>query len=132
MNKFAIAAVVTTGVALSGGGAFTASNTLPTTSVAGYGAAAVTGATVSTIKYNVGADPSKLSNVVFTSTTDVTGKTATMTLRKAGVQVGSSYSCTLGTWTPTALDAVTGTMSITCASTEDVAAFDQVGLTVVQ
>ncbi|TAL14439.1 MAG: hypothetical protein EPN99_14290 [Frankiales bacterium] len=133
MRKRTLGVVLLAGLAMSGAGAFTAANDLPTTTTAGYGAAAVTGATVTDIAYNVGADPSKLTNVVFTSTTDVTGKTATMTLRNAGVQVGSSYSCTLGLWTPDNIlvPLGPGSMAITCASTEDIADFDQVGLTVV-
>lgn len=133
MRKRTLGVVLLAGLAMSGAGAFTAANDLPTTTTAGYGAAAVTGATVTNIAYNVGSDPSKLTDVVFTSTTNVTGKTATMTLRNGGVQVGDSYTCALGTWV---LDALTvdpddGEMSITCASTEDIADFDQVGLTVV-
>ena len=134
MRKRTLGVVLLAGLAMSGAGAFTAANTLPTTTTAGYGAAAVTGATVTDIAYNVGADPSQLANVVFTSTTDVTGSTATMTLRNGGTQVGSSYACTLGTWTlnlATPLDLTDGTILITCNSTEDIAAFDQVGLTVV-
>ena len=123
MQKRTLGVVLLTGLAMSGAGAFTASNTLPATTTAGYGAAAVTGATVTDVAYNVGADPSKLTSVVFTSTTDVTGKSATMTLRNGGTQVGSSYSCSLGVYLITQL--------VTCNTTEDIADFDQVGLTVV-
>jgi DnaJ-class molecular chaperone len=44
-----VAVVVLIGAIAAGGAAFTASNTLPTTDVAGYGSVTVTGATVSSI-----------------------------------------------------------------------------------
>jgi hypothetical protein len=132
MRKRTLGAVLLAGLAVSGTGAFTASNTLPATTVAGYGAAAVTGATVTTIQYTPSAtDSSKLSQVVFNSSTDVTGKTATMTLRSSGAQVGSPYTCTLGAYALT-------TMAITCstgasdAARATFASFDSVALTVVQ
>jgi hypothetical protein len=132
MRKRTLGAVLLAGLAVSGAGAFTASNTLPATSTSGYGAAAVTGATVTTIAYTPSTtDSSKLSQVVFTSTTDVTGKTATMTLRNLGSQVSGPYSCTLGTY-------LAGSMTITCstgatdAARAAIASFDSVALTVVQ
>lgn len=132
MRKRTLGAVLLAGLAASGAGAFTASNSLPATTTAGYGAAAVTGATVSTIQYTPSAtDSSKLSQVVFTSTTDVTGKTATMTLRSGGAQVGSPYACTLGTYTVTSMT-ITCSTGATDAARATFASFDQVALTVVQ
>lgn len=134
MRKRTLGVVLLAGLAISGGGAFTAANPMNQTSnVAGYGSATATGATVTDIAYNLGNDSSKLSSVVFTTSTDVTGKTATLTLRNAGAQVGSSYTCELGTWTldaSTLTDTTDGSMTITCNTTEDVADFNETGLTV--
>jgi hypothetical protein len=47
-----VAVVVLIGAIAAGGAAFTASNTLPSTDVAGYGSVTVTGATVSSIHNN--------------------------------------------------------------------------------
>jgi hypothetical protein len=127
-QKKKIGALVVAGVAAVGfglGGAFTASNTLPTGQIDGYGESVATGATVTAIKTNVLAtDASKVTSVEFTTTTDVTGKTSTMTLKQGSTVVGTPYTCT-----------VTGTASpwtITCATTDNplLNSYDTTGLTV--
>ncbi|HEY2316700.1 MAG TPA: hypothetical protein VGH67_00250 [Solirubrobacteraceae bacterium] len=52
ISRRMVAVVVLIGAIAAGGAAFTASNTLPTTDVAGYGSVTVTGATVSSIHNN--------------------------------------------------------------------------------
>jgi hypothetical protein len=108
------------------GSAFTAANTVPA-SVAGYGQGQVTGATISDVDYVAdGSDNTNLASVVFNSSTDVTGKTATLTLKSDATTVVGTYACSLGAY-------AAGTMDITCA-TGDTPAFDSftyVGLTVV-
>jgi hypothetical protein len=108
------------------GSAFTAANTVPNT-VAGYGQGQVTGATITDIDYTpYASDNTDLATVVFNSSTDVTGKTATLTL-KSGTTVVNTYTCTLGAY-------AAGTMDITCSTAADhpdFDAFDFVGLTVV-
>jgi hypothetical protein len=52
-TKKIIAAVAVIGALAAGGAAFTASNTLPGTDVAGYGSVTVSGATVSSIHNNL-------------------------------------------------------------------------------
>ena len=121
-----VAAAGFAGLVAVGGEAFTSSNTVPD-SVAGYGQGTVSGATITNIAYSsLGTDASKLASVVFTSSTDVTGRTATMTLRLGNAVVGSPYSCALGSYSTT--------MTITCATADnpDYTAFDTTGLTVVQ
>lgn len=122
-----VLAGVAVATAAAAGTAFTAANTLPTTTTAGYGTAAVTGAAVSNIAYATAADPANLARVTFTSTTDVTGRTATLTLRSGTTIVGSPYSCVLGAYSGTS-------MSITCDTTDNpaITSFNTVGLTVVQ
>jgi hypothetical protein len=110
------------------GSAFTAANSVPDT-VAGYGQGQVTGATVTDIDYTpYASDNTDLATVVFQSSTDVTGKTATLTLKDGTTPVGSSpYSCTLGAY-------AAGEMLITCdtsADHPDFESFDFVGLTIV-
>jgi|tagenome__1003787_1003787.scaffolds.fasta_scaffold19972812_1 hypothetical protein len=107
------------------GSAFTASNTVGPSS-AGYGEGSVSGMTVSDIDYvPVTADATKLDSVVFTTTQDITGKQAKMTLKKASSQVGSPIACVVDSTFSTQ-------MAVTCDISPDVlfTAFDTVGLTV--
>lgn len=126
MQKKIIAAAATFSVlGLAAGGAFTASNTMPAGSVQGYGQTVYTGATVTSTTVNtLSTDASKLASVVFSTTTDVTGKTNQMTLKNGSAVVGSPYSCT-----------VSGSVSpwtITCATADNplLSAYDTIGLTV--
>jgi hypothetical protein len=124
-----IAAAVVTG------SAFTASNDVSGVhhNVAGYGEVTATGATVTDISYVPQAsDNTYLHEVVFTTSTDVSGQTATLTLKSGTtpLTVGASsakfVTCTNGTFA--------STMTITCdvaADTVEFTAFDTVGLTVV-
>lgn len=132
MRKRTLGAVLLAGLAVSGAGAFTASNTMSNTSnVAGYGTSTATGATVTNITYTtVSTDATKLASVVFTTSTNITGMTAKMTLTQASGVLGSSpYACSLGTW-----NAVTSSMTVTCATADSpsVSALTSTGLTVTQ
>jgi hypothetical protein len=121
-------AVAAAGVATS---AFTAGNTVPA-SVAGFGEGAVTGATFTDIHYVANAaDGTVVDAVELTSTTNLTGKTVTMTLKTTGgtVVVGTPYSCAV----KTAWDSTDIVMTCdTTGSTLNFADFDSVGVTVVQ
>src|ERR1700710_2824690 len=113
--------------------AFTASNTVPP-SVAGYGQAAVTGATATNVHYVADTDDAGLlASVEFTLSTNVTtAATRTMVLR-TGVDagdttgatvVGSPYTCAVKTaW-------AAGSMVLNCdtADKPSFEAFDGVGL----
>ena len=124
-TKKILGAVAVAGLVAAGASAFTASNTLPVGSVSGYGQTVSTGATITTVTDTlVTTDHSKLASVAFTSSTDVTGKTVSMTLKSGATVVGSPYSCTLG--------AFATTMTITCATADNplLNAFDTTGLTV--
>ena len=120
-------AVAAAGVATS---AFTAANTVPA-SVAGYGQGTVTGAVVTDIHYVTNAaDGTVVDSVEFTSTTDLTGKDVTLTLKTTGgtVVVGTPYTCAV----KTAWDATIIVMECdTTATTRNFADFDSVGITVV-
>jgi hypothetical protein len=108
--------------------AFTAGNTVPP-SVAGFGEGAVSGATFTNLHYvSNAADGTVVDAVELTSSTDLTGKTVTMTLKNGGTVVGTPYSCGVKT-------AFTTTIVMTCDTTGTVrkfADFDSVGVTVVQ
>lgn len=124
-SKF-FGALVVAGLVATGGAAFTASNTLPAVGVSGYGQTVATGATITAVNYTLlSTDNSKLASVVFTSSTDVTSKTASMTLKNGATVVGSPYTCTLGTFATT--------MTITCSTANNplMNAFDTTGLTVI-
>lgn len=119
------AAVVAAAVSTS---AFTAGNDLDD-SQAGYGESTVTGATVTDIEYTPWAtDNARLGQVVFTTSTNVTGLTATMLLRNgSNTIVGTNpYSCLIA--------GTVGSQTITCATGDhpELDDFVTVGLTVVQ
>lgn len=99
MRKRTLGVVLVAGLAMSGGGAFTASNTMTavnggTTNVAGYGAATVTGATVLSIDYvQDTANASLMDQVKFVADGDIVGKNGSVTLWSGTTNVGN-YTCT--------------------------------------
>jgi hypothetical protein len=110
--------------------AFTASNTLPQSgNVLGSSQVTVTGANVTDINYvPLAADTTKLDKIEFTSTTNVTTQTVTMSL-KDSTNPTVVVPCTKGEFT----GAVgSETMLITCTATTNpaISSFDTVGLTV--
>jgi hypothetical protein len=115
-------AVAAAGVATS---AFTASNTVPD-SVAGYDAAAVSGATITKIQYVLdGADKSLIDSIDFEATENVFGKTAILQLKQGATAVGSPITCTVS--------AFTTVTPISCPTPDQaIADFNSIGLTVVQ
>jgi hypothetical protein len=120
----AVAAAAAATSAFTAGNDFTAVDPL----VAGYGEVAVTGATVTDVTYTLlSSDKSKLDEVVFTTTTDVSDASLTATLViKNGSTVVATSTCAKGTY---------GTdMTLTCDATGSplVSAFDAIGLTVSQ
>lgn len=126
MNKKILVTVgAVAALGFAAGGAFTASNTMPASTIQGYGQVQDTGAAVTAVSTNtLSTDASKVASVVFTTTTNVTGKTATMTLKNGATVVGSPYTCTLGTYSTT--------MTITCATGDNpsLSAYDTTGLSV--
>jgi hypothetical protein len=121
LAALAVAAVV------ASGSAFTASNTfLDASQVAGYGEQSSTGALVVSVSYTPWTtDRSRLESVSFVSTTDLDGKSASLTL-KDGATTVASYPCQ----NPTPY--ASGLTTVVCAVTghdlfED---FDKTGLTV--
>ena len=127
MSRVLLAGVAVAGAAVTTS-AFTASNTVPA-SVAGFGEAAVTGATVTDIHYVADtADGTIVDAIEFTSTTNLTGKTSTLTLKDGGVVVGTPYACTIKTaWDSTDIEMTCDTSG----STRNFEDFDSVGITVV-
>ena len=127
MSRVLLAGVAVAAAAVTTS-AFTASNTVPDT-VAGFGEGAVTGAVVTDIHYVADtADGTLVDAIEFTSTTDLTGKTSTMTLKDGGVVVGTPYACTVKTaWNATVI-VMTCDTSGSARAFED---FDSVGITVV-
>ena len=121
-----LAGLGVTAVAVTGS-AFTASNTFTnTTNIAGYGQMTATGATVTNVAYTLASDTSKISQVTFTTTTDISGKTARLQLRQ-GSTIVSTHTCDTS-------GAFTGSMTVPCAITTpaDLTSFDTTGFTVVQ
>ncbi len=124
-SHLALAGLGLTAAAVTGS-AFTAANVVPA-SVAGYGQGAVTGATVTDVDYTpYASDNTDLATVTFNSSTNVTGKTASLTLKQNAVVVGTFTCDTTGAY-------AAGTMDIVCdasATHPDFDTFNFVGLTV--
>jgi hypothetical protein len=140
MRKRTLGVVLLAGLAMSGAGAFTASNAGVSTNGAqalGYGEAVVTGAVVTDVAYNVNTtDASRLTSVVFTSSDNLTGKSAKLALR-LGAAADTQSTCTI-TYTASATG-ILGTLgiadgedysTITCPTTAKIESFDTVGLLV--
>jgi hypothetical protein len=121
----AVAAAAAGTTAFTGGNTFAAS--VPT--VAGYGELAATGATVTNVHYNDSTTPGVVDSVVFTTSTDVTNNTASLTVKNkvAGTET------VVRTYTGCLVAGTVGGQTITCDTTSPVlnyADFDLVALTV--
>jgi hypothetical protein len=125
--------------------AFTAGNDFDsvTSNVAGYGQLEVTGATVTDIHYVVNTDDGTIVDAVeFTTTTDVTNATSTLTLKSGvtgsdpgGLVVGQPYACAVkagSAWDNTSMVLTCDTSAATNGNVAtNFADFNGVGLTVV-
>lgn len=87
-KKILAGAVALSALGLAAGGAFTASNTVPTT-VAGYGSNTVTGASVSSIDYTYDQTMSTITSAKLVFTVDQSANTV-----KAGFNNDDPTSCT--------------------------------------
>lgn len=132
MRKRTLGVVLLTGLAMSGAGAFTGSNTFSAgvnTQKAGYGSVTASGVAITDVDYNLLAgDSSQLASVDFFTTDDITlGHTSKMTLRSSG-SVVEDVTCGVAVAQVT----VPITYKVSC-NNADVAltAFDSVGITVV-
>ncbi len=125
--------VLLAGVAVAGAvattSAFTNSNTFaPTASgdenVAGYGTAAVSGATITNIAYTPHSDASELATVVFQASNNFSGSTNAVMTLKLGTDpaVGGANSC--------AVDATTDRITCTLAIPMPFVNFNNLALTV--
>ena len=124
-------ALAVAGVAAVSGSAFTASNTMPTTTPGkvGYGSTTVSGITVDKVEYVVStADASKIDQVKFVSTdTGAANSTGTLKIMNGTTVIVGSQSCTL-----TSAGTAPVVYTFTCDPSPDPAAtdFDTVSLTV--
>ena len=80
--------------------AFAAANTMPTVSSAGDGAVAISGYTIGTPRYTLGADPSNIASVSFTIA-PLSGTTAPFTTKVQLVTGGTWFDCTVASGTAT-------------------------------
>ena len=105
------------GAALATGSAFTASNTVPA-SVAGYGSAAITGATANSVSYTLSADGTTITTATVVLSGDLTGKTVT-----AGFGTAAQSSCTLAAYVTGTPGSTTATCSGLTATTSTATTF---------
>ena len=94
--------------AITGVSAFTASNTVPT-STAGYGSAVVSGAVATKISYTTSADGATISGATITFQGDQTGNVV-----NAGFNSAAQRDCTVGSFLPGLLGAP-GSTTATCS-----------------
>lgn len=118
MRKRTLGAVLLAGLALSGAGAFTASNTV-SGSTAGYGAGAVSGVAVTAIKYTLNTAQDSATAVSFVTDTDVSTKTLVVKLMSGSTQAAiASTDATIGgtnLCTPVAATGLGATCTFTTA-----------------
>lgn len=128
-SRIILGGIVVTAAAVTGS-AFTAANdfsAVASDNTAGYGQASVSGATVTNIAYAPEtADASLLDSVTFTTSSDITGRSATIVIKNSLDAVLASEACGAPTGT-------VGSQTVTCTLTavvniEDIAT---TGLTVV-
>ena len=115
MRKSARTLIALAGIAAfaAGGSAFTASNTLPTTSTVGYGSVTVSGAVVNSIAYSVDAAGTTVTAVNLVLAGDLTGKSVSVALNALNAD-----ACVLGTVTTgTVTSPYTCTLSASSVST---------------
>ena len=130
MRKRTLGVVLLAGLALSGAGAFTASNSIAN-STAGYGTATVSGVTVTDTNYTLApTDNSKVTGMSFTHVSDLTGKTVKLDLTSGGTVVSSAVSTCVG-GSGTALGKTVCTFTAPVGGVP-LTSFDGFALTVVQ
>lgn len=126
MRKRTLGVVLLAGLAMSGAGAFTASNTIAD-STAGYGTGDVSGVAVTDTNYTLSVtDNSKVTAMSFTHADDLALKTVLLELKNAGSDItGDANTCVPGTG---------GLVKTVCTFTVavNIAAFDGFALTVHQ
>jgi hypothetical protein len=94
-TKKIVLAVAVIGAIAAGGVAFTAANTLPATTTAGYKSMTVSGAVVTAINYTLSADGTDITDVKLTfSSPDVSGKQV-----KIGFNGNATTDCTVASAT---------------------------------
>jgi len=98
-----IAGVALAAALAAGGSAFTASNTVPNKTL-GYGSNTVSGATVSSLAYNLNAAGDNVNSVTLVLTGDTTASAVSL-----GFNGGTAVSCGSGTF-----DAVASKTTYTC------------------
>jgi len=145
MRKRTLGVVLLAGLAISGGGAFTASNTVSavdggTANVAGYGEATVSGATVTAINYVQDAgNASLMDSVEFWATGNLVGKDASVRLLDTSTTPPSpvgNYVCDTGTavasgTTVLGIALAADSTKFACATADEpIADFEEIGITV--
>ena len=101
-NTRIAAAVALAGAVAAGGSAFTNSNTQAASQVVGYGSTTISGATVSSMDYNLNASGDNVDSVTLVLAGDTTGSAVSI-----GFNGGATTSCGTGTF-------ATGATTYTC------------------
>lgn len=119
----AVAAAVTAGSAMTGSNTFAGGAASP---LAGYGEVSTSGAEIVGISFTPWeSDGSRLGSVSFTTTTNITGRSASLTLKNNGEAV-SSYPCSA----PGPYESGLQTVVCSVSAHDLVSSFDTTGFTV--
>jgi hypothetical protein len=121
-----IGALVAAGVVVSGGAAFTASNTFAsgaTQPLTGYATTTVTGGTVNSLKYNLDAAGANVVSVALVLANNTTTSNVSMNFNG-----GTAFSC--GTGTATSTSPITTSYTCTPSAPEAVSSLTSTGVSI--
>jgi hypothetical protein len=90
-NKY-VGALAIAGIVAAGGTAFTASNTMAASQVVGYGSTSISGATVSSLTYNLNGSGDNVDSVTLVLAGDTTASTVAL-----GFNGAATTACGAGT-----------------------------------
>lgn len=129
MRKRTLGVALLAGLAISGGGAFTASNTV-SDSVAGYGEATVSGVTVTDVDYTMNAAADAVTAIAFVAGSDIRGKQLVLKLQNGSTDVATASNAALAT-NACVINATTG-LGATCtfATPVSVTSYDGLAISV--
>ena len=120
-----VAAIAVTGAVAAGGAAFTANNTMPNGTVAGYGTVSVSGGTVTSLQYALSPDGTDISTATLVFSGDVHADTAAIGFD--GANSGDTTTCGPGSYSAGTGTTFTCTLTGVLTSAETQAAVTLVG-----
>jgi hypothetical protein len=115
-----ITALSAAGLAVAAGSAFTNSNTAPANTTLGYSTTTVSGATVTSLDYNLNASGETINSATLVLDGDTTGSAVSMNYNN-----GTSFTCGTG-----AFDSLATATTYTCTQSQSTAGLTSTGIVV--